>query len=253
MKFVVPIKLIPDLVEELTIDESGKALDMTWLRLILNEFDNHAIEQAILLKEKYGGEVIVLAPDIEGADDALFSAAAAGADHLIKLTDLEEAINNHALGRLCAETIKTLQPDLVLTGVQAHDDLDGQLGPILAEVLGYPYVGYISSLELDNGNANLSKEFPGGLIAQMEVELPAVVGIQAAEEPPRYVAFSKVRQAMKTAVIEESPCQGIDRSGGPEITQMSLPEATVRAEMLSGDVEQIASQLLQLFQERGIL
>ena len=63
---VVTAKLVPDLVEELEIADSGTALDMTWLRLIINEFDDHAIEQAILLKEKFGGQVTIVAPDMEG-------------------------------------------------------------------------------------------------------------------------------------------------------------------------------------------
>ena len=86
MNIVVPIKLVPDLVEELSIDESGVALDTTWMRMIINEFDDHAIEQAILLKEQGSGHVTVIAPEIEGVDDVLYTAAAKGADRLIKLT-----------------------------------------------------------------------------------------------------------------------------------------------------------------------
>ena len=79
MNIVIPIKLVPDLVEELAVDESGTALDMAWLSLILSEFDDHAIEQGILLKEHSGGQVTIIAPEVEGADEALFTAAAKGA------------------------------------------------------------------------------------------------------------------------------------------------------------------------------
>ena len=103
MNIVVPVKVVPDLVEELTIDDSGAALDTDWLRLMLSEFDDHAIEQAILLKERDGGQVTVVAADAEGVDDVLYAAAAKGADRLIKLTgDFEEAVNNHALARVFA-------------------------------------------------------------------------------------------------------------------------------------------------------
>ncbi|NOH01529.1 MAG: hypothetical protein HND47_05925 [Chloroflexi bacterium] len=74
MNIVVLVKLVPDLVEELTIDPGGAALDLTFARWIINEFDDHALEQGILLKEKNGGTVTVLAPDLEGADDVLFTA-----------------------------------------------------------------------------------------------------------------------------------------------------------------------------------
>lgn len=254
MRIVVPINLIPDLVEELSIDESGKALDLTWARLIINEFDDHAIEQAILIKENAGGEVIVMAFDAEDVDDVLFAAAAKGADQLIKLSgDLGEGKNNHARARLFAQALKELQPDLVLTGVQAHDDLDGQIGALVAEYLDYPYLGYIAGANLEDGQVVVRKEYPGGLIAVMEVSLPAVLGIQAAEEPPRYIAYSKIRQAMNTATIEEQEVGGIIMSGSLEIQRMFQPEATQRAVMLEGDAEEVAVRLCEIFQEQGVV
>ena len=137
MNIVILAKLVPDLVEELTIDASGASLDMAWLRLIINEFDDHAIEQGILLKEKGGATVSVVAPEAEGVDDVLFTAAAKGADRLIKIVgDFEGGLNNHALARAAKEVVLSLQPDLILTGVQANNDLDGPVGPLLAEYLG---------------------------------------------------------------------------------------------------------------------
>lgn len=254
MKIAVPVNMIPDLVEELSIAESGKALDMAWARLIINEFDDHAVEQAILLKEGSGGEVSVLGFDTDDLDDALFIAAAKGADQLIKLTgDFEEGLNNHARARVFAGVIQEMQPDLVLTGVQAHNDLDGQVGPILAELLGFPYVGYIAGVKVGGGKAIVRKEYPGGLIAEMEITLPAVVGIQASETPPRYVAFSKVRQAMKTASIEEMAVEVSDLSGGPEVGRMFLPEVAERATMIEGSVEEISTKLIEIFKEQGVV
>src|SRR5512137_1575140 len=103
MKIAVPIKFVPDLVEELTIDPGGAALDTTWLRLIINEFDDHAVEQAILLKERGGAHVMVMTVESEGADDFLFASAAKGADQLIKLTGDFSSSNNHALARSYSE------------------------------------------------------------------------------------------------------------------------------------------------------
>jgi electron transfer flavoprotein beta subunit len=254
MNIVVTVKLVPDLVEELEIDDSGAALDMTWMRLIINEFDDHSIEQAILLKERGGGQVTVVVPDAEGADDLLFAAAAKGADRLIKVVgDFEEGVNNHALARVLAATVKELQPDLVLTGVQAHDDLDGSVGPLLAEHLGMPYVGYVSGVVVGEGAVTARKEYPGGLIAEMEVTLPNVLGIQAADEPPRYVPISKVRQAMKSASIEEQDADELDPTGAPTVSRMFEPETGERATMIEGDEEEIAARLIEVFKEAGIL
>src|SRR3990172_7765397 len=113
MKIAVPIKFVPDLVEELNIDSSGAALDTSWLRLIINEFDDHAIEQAILVKERGGGEVTVIAAEAEGVDDILFAAAAKGADHLVKLTGDFAGANSHAAARALADLFKEIQPDLI--------------------------------------------------------------------------------------------------------------------------------------------
>lgn len=254
MNIVVPIKLVPDLVEELTIDDSGAALDTAWLSMILNEFDDHAIEQAILLKEAGGGQVIIIAPDIEGVDDALYTAAAKGADRLIKLTGaFETGINNHALARMLAAAITNLHPDLVLTGVQAHNDLDGRLGPLMAESLKLPYVGYVAGVTMAGPKATVLKEYPGGLVAELEVTLPAVLGIQAAKEPPRYVAFSKIRQAMKTASIEEIEAIEVVPTSGPTVARMSQPEFDARATMLTGDADQLAAKLVEMLREKGVL
>jgi len=251
---VVAAKMVPDLVEELEIDENGTSLDMTWLRLIVNEFDDHAIEQAILIKEKLGGEVTIIAPDFEGIDEVLYTAAAKGADRLIKLTgNFEGGVNNHALARAYKSAIDILNPDLILTGVQANNDLDGSVGPLLAELLGLSYVGYISGISVEGSLAKVDKEYPGGLKAEIEITLPAVVGIQAAEEPPRYVAVSKVRQVMNTASIEEQETPDPDNTGGLAVSSMYLPEAAERAEMIEGSEEEIAARLVEIFKEAGVL
>ena len=253
MKIAVPVKFVPDLVEELTIDPSGAALDATWLRLIISEFDDHAVEQAILLKERAGGQVSVMTIEAEGSDDFLFTAAAKGADQLIKFTGDFSNVNNHALAHVYADLLKENQPDLVLTGVQAHNDLDGSIGPLLAEYLGMPYVGYVAGVAVAADQVVVRKEYAGGLIAEMEVKLPAVLGIQAAEQPPRYVAYSKIRQVMGTAKIEERTVSSLDLSGGTEISRMFQPEVTERAAMLEGGVDQVADKLVSIFKELGTL
>jgi electron transfer flavoprotein beta subunit len=254
MNIVVLIKLVPDLVEELEIDESGKTLDKTFMRMIINEPDEHALEQAIILKEREGGEVTVLGPSIEDMNGVLFTASAKGSDRLIKLVDgFELEVNNHALARAFTSAIGDLNPDLVLTGVQAHNDLDGSLGPLVAEYLGMPFVGYVSGVSTSGGKLIVRKEYPGGLIAEMEVTPPAVLGIQSAEQPPRYVAISKVRQAMKTATIEEQPTTALDASGGPSVSKMFQPQVGERAEMIEGDIDQVAAKLIELFGDLGVI
>jgi electron transfer flavoprotein beta subunit len=253
MNIVVPVKLVPDLVEELVINDQGNALDPMWLRYKLNELDEHAIEQAVVLKERSGAQVTVIAPDIEGADDALFTASAKGADHLIKLCgDYDQGLDNHALARTLADLLAKTPADLLLTGVQAHNDLDGPLGALLAGYLGLPYIGYVSGVSLTDGQALVRKEYPGGLIAELEVALPAVLGIQAAERPPSYIAFSRIRQAMKTATLKEQFLPELEPAF--QVTgKLYKPESGAHAEMLVGDVDAVAARLVEIFRQAGVL
>lgn len=254
MNIIIPIQFVPDLVEELFVDASGTALDKDWVRLIINEFDDHAVEQGILMQERGDGETTVLASDVDTAEDMLFTAAAKGARRLIKLTGDSEGWNSScALATAFATVIQDLEPGIVLTGVQANTDLDGQVGPLLAEQLEIPYVGYVSGVSVLGDKALVRKEYPGGLIAELEVMLPAVIGVQSAEEPPRYVAFSKVRQMMKTAVIEAHPFAGSDSGEALAIKRMYKPETGARATMLEGDIETIASSLVGVLRDSGVL
>jgi len=123
----------------------------------------------------------------------------------------------------------------------------------LAEYLGMPYVGYISGVNAVDGKVVARKEYPGGLVAEMEIKLPAVLGIQAAEQPPRYVAVSKVRQAMKTAAIEERTLAEPDLSSGLTIHRMFKPEVGTRAEMIEGSADEVAARLVGIFKEIGVL
>ncbi len=253
MNIVVPIRLVPDLVEEIGVDATGTDLDRRWLRLIINEFDDHAIEQALLLKERSGGQVTVIAPDAEGVDEVLFTAAAKGADALVKLVGAPERLLSHAYARALAGVIGPLAPDSVLTGVQANDDLDGAVGPLLAEYLGLPYVGYVAGVSLEQEKAVVRKEFPGGLVAELEVQLPAVLGIQAAEQPPRYVAVSRVRQAMKSSTIEEQSVDFAANGHEFEIDRMYPPEPSERAVMIEGDEGTVADRLVEILRDAGML
>jgi electron transfer flavoprotein beta subunit len=116
-----------------------------------------------------------------------------------------------------------------------------------------PYVGYLSGISLAEGKSKVRKEYPGGLIAELDVTLPAVLGIQAAEQPPRYVAVSKVRQMMKTSTIEERTATGLDMAGGPTLSRMFQTEVGQRATMLTGSPDEVATKLVGIFKELGVL
>jgi electron transfer flavoprotein beta subunit len=256
MNIFVPIQLVPDLVEELVIAADGRELDADATHWIVSEFDDHAIEQAILLKESNDCTVTILAPDFEGADDALFQAAAKGADRLVRLTgDLQGRLNVHAYARAIARFLQSegQSPDLILTGVQANNSLDGSLGPQLAALLGLPFVDYAAHVVIEDRKIVVRKEFPEGLVADWAVNLPVVLGIQAANTPPRYVPFSKIRQAMKSCDIGSAEVEELDSQGAVASEKAYLPDSSQRALMLEGDVEEVAEKMVALFKEIGAL
>jgi electron transfer flavoprotein beta subunit len=256
MRIIVPIQLVPDLVEELVIAGDGKRLDPDSIRWVISEYDDHAIEQAILLKEKHGAEITIIAPDFEGTDDVLYQAGAKGTDRLVKLSgDFEDNLNTHALAKLVIDWLRAsvVAPDLVLTGVQSHNSLDGSLGPQLAAFLGYPFVDCVSQTAVEDGRIAVHKEYPGGLVADMAVGLPAVLGIQAANTPPRYIPISKIRQAMKTCQIESVVVDELNGQGAVDPARLFTPDSSQHAEMLEGNIGQVSEKIVTLLKELSVL
>ncbi len=255
MNIAVLIKFVPDLVEDLEIDSQSGLLDRTFLRLIPNELDDHALEEALLLKERHGGTVTVITLDTGDVDEALYTAVAKGADRVVKITGegFEQGATNQALASVLQQVLAEVPCDLILTGTQAVDDLDGFLGAFLAERMGLPYVGYVTKVEAHNGKVVARKEYPGGLNADIEVSMPAVRGIQAAEKPPRYIVTSKVMEAMKSATIDETAAPDASAECGVTISRMSVPETGAHAEMLEGSVEKVAEALASVLRDRGVL
>jgi electron transfer flavoprotein beta subunit len=261
MRIIVLLRMVPDVVEELQIAPDGKSLDQDSLRMILSECDEHALEQALILKEKTGGEVIVVALDAPEVDGALYQALAGGADKAFKVEGTGESVSGLESALLLESTLRgtpgLLPADLILTGVQAISDLDCLVAPLLAEMLQLPYLGIVTKVipGADGKSAKVLKEFAGGLHAEYEVDLPAVLGIQAAEKPPRYVPVAKVRAVMKSQTIASVP--GGIGANEPlphcEIQALYKPESSTHAVMLSGEREQMAKELCEVLAARGNL
>ena len=254
MHIVVAIKQVPNLTDELDISADGAGLDYDALQYVLNEFDEHAIEEAALTKEAAGGSVTVIGVDTTGElDGALHTAMAKGADTAAKITgDFARGTDSHTQASLLADAIRGRAPDLVLTGVQAADDRDGQIGPMIAAHLGWPYVGVVTGVEPADGKVVVHKEYAGGVLAEFEIALPAVIGVQAVHQPPRYAPVSKVRQIAKTAQIEELS-GGAAAGAGSAVRRMFKPEAAGRAEMWEGEPEEIAEKIAALIAEKGLI
>ncbi|MDE3074974.1 MAG: electron transfer flavoprotein subunit beta/FixA family protein [Chloroflexota bacterium] len=253
MRIFVPVKQVPDLVEELEVDASGTDLDRQWLTYKLNEFDDHALEEALLLKEEAGGEVVVAALDSDVADDILYTALAKGADRALKIPAGDGPASSHAVARIMAEVARSVEADIILTGVQAADDLHGQNGPLIAGYLDLPHVSVVTSVRPSGQAVEVHQEYAGGLTARIEVDLPAVLGIQAARQSPRYVPVSRVRQAMKEGRIDSLAAAGGADGSVPAVRRVFKPESAGRAEMIDGSTQVVVDRLLEILNERGLV
>ena len=155
MQVAVVLRLAPELSGGYEIADDGKEIDREWVGMRLNEFDDHALEEAILLKEADGANVIALALAGEGVDRMLQSAIARGADRAIKITtSVEGPLSSRAAAPIIAAAIRQLGVELVLTGVQTPEDLFGQLAPYLGAILDWPHVSAVSSIPRAPANAS---------------------------------------------------------------------------------------------------
>lgn len=274
MNIFVLLKHVPDLVEELEIAADGVSLDSLWMRRILSEYDDHALEQALLLKEQHGGTVHALILDTRDVDETLYNALAKGADSVIKLTgEFGDAVTSRTAAHVFHAHLSSLAFDLVLTGVQAIDDLDGSVGGTLSHLLQLPYVGVVSGIRVEPEQcaAIVQKEFPGGRLAEIRLQLPAIVGIQSSEKPPRYVPIARIRQSMKAGTIGEASVpefkglagaavplgetmlDGGSAYPGLRVKQLYKPEETGHAEILDGSPDTVADALIAILSNKGLL
>lgn len=252
MRIVVALKAVPDLVEEIELTPDGTDIDRAYLKFVLNEWDDQALEEALLVKDATGAEVVAVGladdPDI---NEALYTAIAKGADAAVALAG--GGLDTHTRAELLAAYLTREPADLVITGVQAPDDLDGQLAPMLAARLGLPHVSVVVGIEVVDGAVKVRQEFAGGRAHELQVRTPAVVGLQASRQAPRYAPITRIRQAMQAGGLAEVAVDAPAPGSGLTVRRMYPPETTSHAEMLDGDVDEVADKILALLQARGLV
>ncbi len=258
MNLFVLVKMVPDTVEELSVANDGKSLDSDSLRFRLSDSDEHALEQALLLKEKGSGTVTVVALDSPEVDDVLYTALAKGADRTVKLIHTPADTGSLAAARLFASWLKRedqpLPADaLILLRSQSIDDLEGEIGPVLAVLLGLPYVCVVTSVRPSDDGLSVTKEFAGGLRGEFSLPLPAVLGIQSAEKPPRYVPIAKVRAVMKSAKIETVEVPLPESLTPYPVERMYKPEVAARTHLLEGTPDEVTEEILEVLVKSSVI
>jgi electron transfer flavoprotein beta subunit len=207
LNVVVCIKQVPDTEQPIRVKPDGSGIEEQGINWILNYYDEHAVEEALRIREKVGGTVTVICVGTQRATEAVRTALAMGADEGILVADPVLNGSDHlSIARVLSKVVGTLQWDLVLCGRLATDDNASVVGAALAEYLASPQATAISKLEPRNGAAVVEREFEGG--AQMlEVALPAVFTVERTINEPRYPTLPGImkakRKEIKTLTITE--------------------------------------------------
>jgi electron transfer flavoprotein beta subunit len=254
MNIAVAVRLMPKAGDELEVDENGADIDRELVEMVINEFDDHALEEAVLIKEATGATITAVGLRADGIEEALRLAYARGADRLVVVDAGEiDAYDSRTAALAFAEAFRELAPDLVLTGVQTPSDVFGQTAPYLATTLGWPQASVVVGVTPADGTARVVQEYAGGRLAVLALQLPAVVGVQSASSPPRYVAMARLRQAMTEANVEALEVSVEAPAGASRLVSLAPPASQAQATMLDGDAESAAAQVLAVLRERGVL
>ena len=254
MHIAVALRLSPKSGEELEPDDDGTDIDREYVEMSVTDFDDQALEEAVLIKEATGATVTAVALQADGAEQALRVAYARGADRLVIVDAGElDPYDTRTAARAFAQAIRDLGPDLVLVGVQTPYDVFGQTAPLLAVELGLPQASVVVGVTVDGDRARVVQEYAGGRLAVLGLQLPAVAGVQSASSPPRYVSMTRLRQAMTEASPETLSVSVEAAPSGPRIVSLARPESQAGAQALEGDAAAIAEQIVGVLHERGAL
>ena len=248
MKIVVAIKQVPARDSQLRIASSGKSIEEADLSYEINEPDAYALEEALQLKEKHGGEVIALCAGPARAGQTIREALAKGADRAIHIE--EENIGTYdplAAARLLAAALESESPDLILTGLQSDDLGYGQTGVIMAELLHLPHATIIMQVEKQNGGIRVKRELEDGWFQHVEMPLPALLTIQSGINKLRYATLMGIKRA-KTKEVKRLTPSGLGGAPGPSsvsIERVHLPERTKRTQLFEGSPKEAAAKLVE--------
>lgn len=259
MDIVVCVKRVP-LTEEvdLVIDQQRKGIKKDQLAFVLNDWDNYAIEEAILLKEKHDGTVTAITVGNEDDEEVLRRCLAMGADRAIRIAvDDTGRFDSYGISKILSRVVKDLPFDLVFTGVLADDDYSGMVGMMMAEQLKINHANAVTAIQIEEGKARTTSELEGGLSEVSLIELPALLTIQTGINEPRYVSILGIRKAAKKELkvmdLSDLGISDEELSSRTIIEEVYLPPETEGAQILTGDADKIASDFLEILTKKGVM
>jgi electron transfer flavoprotein beta subunit len=259
MEILVCAKRVPDTSEnEIEFNSAGNDIERDDLVYSINEPDNYAVEEALQIVEKAGGNVTVVTVGSDEDEEILRREMAMGAKSSALLCDEAFAGSD---GRGTAAILKAFvekgKYDLILTGVQA-DDGAAQVGGMLAAMLDYPFASLVNSIEIQSGKLKISREIEGGNKEMNEIDLPCVLSVQTGINEPRYVGMRGIRQVASVPIpTHDAAALGIDPAtigeGAAKVkrTDYFVPPAGQGAKMLAGSREENVEKLVEMLKAKG--
>jgi len=245
VKIIVCIKQVPAKDAPLAI--AGNWIKESDIGFEMNEPDSYALEEALRLKEKHGGEVIVLSMGPERVKQTIKEALAKGADRALHIADDNFAqLDPLNSAKALAAAVKKENADLVLTGLQSEDHGFGQTGVLLAGLLDLPHATLIMAIEAGDGKMKLKRELEAGWFQHMECPLPAVLTIQSGINKVRYATLKGIMAAKKkeiATITRES--LGVQAEPTQRIEKIYVPTKSKQTEFLTGPPKEVAAKLVE--------
>ena len=260
MNILVCVKRVPDTTEnELQLNSSSTDLDREEVVYSINEPDNYAVEEAIQIASKVGGEVTVVTVGDEEDEEVLRREMAMGASHGVLLSDeCFKGSDGKGIASVLKAFVEKKKFDLILTGVQA-DAGGAQVGGMLAALLDYPFASLVNGIEiLDPKRLKVCREIEGGNRELCEIDLPCVLSIQTGINEPRYVGMRGIRQVASIPIptFDASQLSLPDDKIGAVAARVKrldyfVPVSGTTARMLDGSMEEMADEVLELVETKG--
>jgi electron transfer flavoprotein beta subunit len=245
VKIIVCIKQVP--AKDAPLSIAGNWIRESDIGFEMNEPDSYALEEALRLKEKHGGEVIALSMGPERVKQTVKEALAKGADRGIHIADDNFAqLDPLGSAKSLAAAITKENPDLVLTGLQSDDHGFGQTGVLLAGVLDRPHATIIMAIEVQDGKLRLKRELEAGWFQHMECPLPAVLTIQSGINKVRYATLKGIMAAKKKEIATISR-ESLRVSVQPtqRVEKIYVPTKAKKTEFLTGTPKEAAAKLVE--------
>jgi len=262
MNIIVCMKQVPDTEAQIRVKPDGSGIvDSGDIKFVMNPYDEYGVEEALLLKEKFGGTVTIVCLGPERAIEAIRTGLAMGADKAVHLDDPAfEGGDAFSTAKALAAAIKGMECDLVFCGKQAIDDDLAQVGPALAEIMGIPQIVVVTKVEVseDGKKAKVNRQIIGGEEI-IEVPLPAVLTAQKGLNEPRYASLPGIMKAKKKEVKSIKVADlGLDpndvgKAGAKtQILKMYSPPQREAGKIIEGETaEETAPKLAKLLREEA--